>query len=209
MYFPGDPLFAQDPIFNAAGAPATGSSRPSTSRTQPEWVNAYRWDVVLARTPFEDASRHAATDRRAVLLHRVPWPDGPAVAEPGSEGAIVLHGAVYNGEGAPVPDALIETWQTDPAPPARGFGRCPTDGGGPREIVTRKPAAAGGEAPHVAVAVFARGLLTASRRGSTSATSPRPTPPTRCCQGSTTAVDADRRSGRRRLPIRHPPPRRP
>jgi protocatechuate 3,4-dioxygenase alpha subunit len=89
----------------------------------------------------------------------LPWPDGPTVAEPGSEGAIVLRGAVYDGEGAPVPDALIETWQTDPAPPARGFGRCPTDADGRWEIVTRKPAAAGGEAPHVAVAVFARGLL--------------------------------------------------
>ena len=89
----------------------------------------------------------------------LPWPDGPAVVEPGAEGAIVLRGAVYDGEGAPVPDALIETWQTDPAPPARGFGRCPTDGDGRWEIVTRKPAAAGGEAPHVAVAVFARGLL--------------------------------------------------
>ena len=89
----------------------------------------------------------------------LPWPDGPAVAEPGSEGAIALRGTVYDGDGAPVPDALIETWQTDPAPPARGFGRCPTDADGRWEIVTRKPAAAGGEAPHVAVAVFARGLL--------------------------------------------------
>src|SRR5215204_2566930 len=61
--------------------------------------------------------------------------------------------------GAPVPDALVETWQADPAPPARGFGRCPTDAQGRWEIVTRKPSAAGGEAPHVAVAVFARGLL--------------------------------------------------
>ncbi len=89
----------------------------------------------------------------------LPWPDGPAVVEPGSAGAIVLHGTVYDGDGAPVPDALIETWQTDPAPPARGFGRCPTDAGGRWEIATRKPAAAGGEAPHVAVALFARGLL--------------------------------------------------
>ena len=89
----------------------------------------------------------------------LPWPDGPAVVEPGSDGAIVLRGIVYDGEGAPVPDALIETWQSDPAAPSRGFGRCPTDGDGRWEIVTRKPAAAGGEAPHVAVAVFARGLL--------------------------------------------------
>jgi protocatechuate 3,4-dioxygenase, alpha subunit len=87
------------------------------------------------------------------------WPDGPAVVERGSLGAIALRGTVLDGDGAPVPDALIETWQADPAPPARGFGRCPTDAQGRWEIVTRKPAAAGGEAPHVAVAVFARGLL--------------------------------------------------
>ena len=87
------------------------------------------------------------------------WPDGPAVVEPGSDGAIAIRGTVFDGDAAPVPDALIETWQADPAPPARAFGRCPTDAQGRWEIVTRKPAAAGGEAPHVAVAVFARGLL--------------------------------------------------
>ena len=91
----------------------------------------------------------------------LPWDDGPHVVEPGAQGAIALRGTVYDGDGAPVPDALVETWQADPAPPARGFGRCPTDAGGGWEIVTRKPAAGatGPEAPHVAVAVFARGLL--------------------------------------------------
>jgi len=88
----------------------------------------------------------------------LPWDDGPAVVEPGSEGAITLRGTVYDGEGAPVPDALIETWQA-PDERCRGFGRCPTDADGRWEIVTRKPAPAPGEAPHVAVAVFARGLL--------------------------------------------------
>ena len=88
----------------------------------------------------------------------LPWDDGPQVVEPGSGGAIVLRGAVYDGEGAPVPDAIVETWQA-PGDGCRGFGRCPTDPEGRWEIVTRKPAADGGEAPHVAVAVFARGLL--------------------------------------------------
>jgi protocatechuate 3,4-dioxygenase alpha subunit len=83
----------------------------------------------------------------------LPWPDGPFVVARGDEGAIALHGRVFDGEGAPVPDALVETWQE------AGFGRCPTDADGRWEIVTRKPAAVGGEAPHVAVAVFARGLL--------------------------------------------------
>ncbi|MET0770041.1 MAG: protocatechuate 3,4-dioxygenase subunit alpha, partial [Solirubrobacteraceae bacterium] len=46
-----------------------------------------------------------------------------------------------------------------PGDGCRGFGRCPTDPEGRWEIVTRKPSAEGGEAPHIAVAVFARGLL--------------------------------------------------
>jgi protocatechuate 3,4-dioxygenase alpha subunit len=88
----------------------------------------------------------------------LPWPDGPQVVEPGSAGAIALRGTVYDGEGEPLPDALVETWQA-PGEGCRGFGRCPTDERGAWEIVTRKPEAAGGEAPHLAVAVFARGLL--------------------------------------------------
>ena len=88
----------------------------------------------------------------------LPWDDGPEVVARGSDGAIVLRGTVYDGDGAPVPDAIVETWQA-PGDGCRGFGRCPTDSEGRWEIVTRKPAAEGGEAPHVAVAVFARGLL--------------------------------------------------
>ncbi|HET8949077.1 MAG TPA: protocatechuate 3,4-dioxygenase subunit alpha [Solirubrobacteraceae bacterium] len=88
----------------------------------------------------------------------LPWDDGPEVVAPGSGGAIALRGTVFDGEGDPVQDALVETWQA-PGEGCRGFGRCPTDAGGRWEIVTRKPAVADGEAPHVAVAVFARGLL--------------------------------------------------
>ena len=56
MYFPGDPLFPQDPIFNSAGADRDRLVAAfDLDRTRPEWALAYRWDVVLARTPFEDA----------------------------------------------------------------------------------------------------------------------------------------------------------
>ncbi len=59
MYFPGDPLFGQDPIFNAVRDPAArermiGSFDLET--TVPEWALAYRFDIVLrgrAATPFE------------------------------------------------------------------------------------------------------------------------------------------------------------
>ena len=88
----------------------------------------------------------------------LPWHDGPDVVARDADGAIVLRGKVLDGEGAPVPDALVETWQP-PGDGCRGFGRCPTGDDGCWAIVTRKPEAAAGEAPHVAVAVFARGLL--------------------------------------------------
>jgi protocatechuate 3,4-dioxygenase beta subunit len=56
MYFPGDPLFGQDPIFNSVREPAARERMISSfdlSLTQPEWALGYRFDVVLRKTPFE------------------------------------------------------------------------------------------------------------------------------------------------------------
>jgi protocatechuate 3,4-dioxygenase, alpha subunit len=107
----------------------------------------------------------------------LPWSDGPHVVPDGTAGAIRIGGWVLDGAGAPVPDALVETWQADPEgrfdhpedPPGRvsgfrGFGRCPTDDAGRWAVVTLKPgpvpAPDGGEqAPHIAVSILARGLL--------------------------------------------------
>jgi protocatechuate 3,4-dioxygenase alpha subunit len=108
----------------------------------------------------------------------LPWPDGPFVVPEGTPGAITITGVVYDGAGAPVTDALVETWQAgpdgrfdhpdDPRGAAghgfRGFGRCPTGPDGSYLIVTLKPGplpspGGGTEAPHLDVSVFARGLL--------------------------------------------------
>ena len=55
MYFPGDPLFFQDPIFNSVPEAARGRliCAFDLESTQPEWALAYRWDIVLQATPFE------------------------------------------------------------------------------------------------------------------------------------------------------------
>jgi protocatechuate 3,4-dioxygenase beta subunit len=59
MYFPGDPLFFQDPIFNSVRDPAARQRMISTfdlDRTTPEWSLAYRFDIVLRgrlATPME------------------------------------------------------------------------------------------------------------------------------------------------------------
>ena len=94
----------------------------------------------------------------------LPWPDGPDVVPAGTEGAIWLRGRVLDGEREPIPDALIETWQADPSgryevEGFRGFGRSPTNEAGEYAIRTVKPGAVGDQAPHIAVLVFARGLL--------------------------------------------------
>ncbi|MFE3000687.1 protocatechuate 3,4-dioxygenase subunit beta [Nocardia sp. NPDC059246] len=59
MYFPDDPLFGQDPIFNAVPEAARPRliSRFSLERTTPEWALAFEFDIILrgrAATPFED-----------------------------------------------------------------------------------------------------------------------------------------------------------
>jgi len=62
MYFPGDPLFAQDPIFNSVPEAARPLliCRFDLSETVPEWALAYRFDIVLGgryATPFEEGDR--------------------------------------------------------------------------------------------------------------------------------------------------------
>jgi protocatechuate 3,4-dioxygenase, beta subunit len=56
MYFPGDPLFAYDPIYNSVPDPAARElmvCRFDLERTVPERALAYEWDIVLRETPFE------------------------------------------------------------------------------------------------------------------------------------------------------------
>jgi protocatechuate 3,4-dioxygenase beta subunit len=59
MYFPGDPLFAYDPIFNSipdAAARERLVSRFDLETTEPDWALGYQFDIVLRgrhATPFE------------------------------------------------------------------------------------------------------------------------------------------------------------
>jgi protocatechuate 3,4-dioxygenase alpha subunit len=93
----------------------------------------------------------------------LPYADGPYVVAEGTPGAVWLRGRVFDGAGEPVPDALVESWQADPAGAFggafRGFGRSGTDEEGRWAILTLKPGPIPPQAPHVDLAVFARGLL--------------------------------------------------
>lgn len=61
MYFPGDPFFPFDPIFNSVRderARERMISSFSMQDTQPDWAPAYHFDIVLrgpGATPFEEA----------------------------------------------------------------------------------------------------------------------------------------------------------
>jgi protocatechuate 3,4-dioxygenase alpha subunit len=74
----------------------------------------------------------------------LPWEDGPYADRAG----VRISGRVLDGDGDPVPDALVETWDAENGL----FARCPTDDDGAWFVVTR-------EVPHLAVNVLARGLL--------------------------------------------------
>jgi protocatechuate 3,4-dioxygenase, alpha subunit len=102
------------------------------------------------------------------------------LAGPGVSGErVTIEGRVLDGDGQPVPDALIELWQANangkyahpdddqnkPLEPGfTGYGRIPTDDNGKFRFATIKPGQVPGpdgksQAPHIAVSVFARGLL--------------------------------------------------
>ena len=96
-------------------------------------------------------------------------------------GRIVIEAQVVDGDGEPMPDGMVELWQADAAGryahdhdarsghgpadrSASGFGRLPTDAAGRVRFTTVKPGCVPApdgslQAPHLVVAVFARGLL--------------------------------------------------
>lgn len=92
---------------------------------------------------------------------------------------LTIQGRVLDGDGIPVPDAILEIWQANshgkyahpedtqakPLEPAfRGYGRIPVNSEGAFRFTTIKPGPVPGadgkeQAPHILVSVFMRGLL--------------------------------------------------
>lgn len=99
------------------------------------------------------------------FLHIAMGTDGEHEASAVDDGDLVtLTGSVLDGAGDPVVDALVELWQVefDAAGDAEraAWARSATDGSGRYRIRTRRPGGRhDGHAPHLALSVFARGLL--------------------------------------------------
>jgi len=113
-----------------------------------------------------------------LALDRPDWADLTAAGPQGER--IAIAGRVVDGDGLPVADACLEFWQANAAgryahpddtqaekpldPHFRGFGRAATDTDGRFRLTTVRPGPVPGrgnalQAPHIAVALFARGLL--------------------------------------------------
>ncbi|MET9086480.1 protocatechuate 3,4-dioxygenase subunit alpha [Streptomyces sp. NPDC004237] len=115
--------------------------------------------------------------------YALPFRGGEEIAPLGHPDTVTVHGYVLDGEGNPLPDALVELWGADPdgnlsttdgsmrRDPATGdhlgrngveftgWGRIQTDADGHWYARTLRPGARGAGAPYISVCVFARGLL--------------------------------------------------
>jgi protocatechuate 3,4-dioxygenase, alpha subunit len=98
------------------------------------------------------------------LIEDPTWADLTRFGAKGEK--IELTGTVFDGAGNAVTDAAIEIWQTSPEATDSfpGYGRCRTDSSGSFRFLTLKPGPVAGlgnaqQAPHVAISIFARGLL--------------------------------------------------
>ncbi len=123
-------------------------------------------EVVLPATPGQTVGPFYG--------YALPYPGDNELVPTGHRDAIRLHGTVYDGAGDPVPDALIEIWQTDAGGEVSraegsldrdgwtftGFGRAAVDGVGHYTFTTVRPGPREAGAPaFFAMTIFARGLL--------------------------------------------------
>lgn len=98
------------------------------------------------------------------LIEHAEWADLTRFGAAGER--LVLSGRISDGDSAPVADACVELWQSDPPADERfpGFGRARTDAAGEFRFVTLRPGPVRGrgnaiQAPHLALAIHARGLM--------------------------------------------------
>jgi protocatechuate 3,4-dioxygenase alpha subunit len=100
--------------------------------------------------------------------HLIEHPEQADLTRFGAEGEkIVLTGRVIDGAGSLIADACVELWQSSPAASETfpGFGRSRTDTEGRYRFTTLRPGPVPGpgnslQAPHFALNILARGILT-------------------------------------------------
>ena len=100
------------------------------------------------------------------LISHAEWADLTRFGAAGER--ITLTGQITDGAGAPIPDACVEIWQSDPPADEKfpGFGRTRSDEQGKFQFTTIRPGPVAGrgnaqQAPHIVIAIQARGLMQA------------------------------------------------
>ena len=189
MYFPGDPLFALDPIYQSIVDQKARDRLVATydhDVTQHEWATGYRWDIVLTgghRTPMEDdggatpMSTLTATPGQTVgpfFGYALPFDrrQRAGAARLTRRDPAARHGErrCRRAGARRAARDLAGRRATGRSPQARslrrdgwtftGLGRASTDDDGRYIFTTVRPARPQpGTAPFIAVTVFARGLL--------------------------------------------------
>ncbi len=158
--------------------------------TRPEGCTGYRWDIVLtgSHETWTRAGRRRGTGMTGTpdltptpgqtvgpfFGTALPYAGRADLVGPHHPRAIRLHGTAFDGDGAAVPDALLEIRQPDENDSVAtesgslrrdgwtftGIGRAQVDGAGRYTFTTVGPGATEpGKAPFIAVTVFARGLM--------------------------------------------------
>src|SRR3954467_6883037 len=148
------------------------------------WVQRHAdGDQIVARTKGITPSQTVGPFFKYGLTPdgKYGWKDaftGNLVTPDASGERIRVQGRVFDGDGAAVPDAMLEIWQADaqghfsdpkdkralPNSAFRGFGRCGTDANGGYAVDTIRPGPVPHpdgkpQAPHILLAIFARGML--------------------------------------------------
>lgn len=104
----------------------------------------------------------------------LPFEKGHELVNQAHPASVRLHGVIYDGNGTPIPDSMLEIWQADEhgVVPSKdgslvrdgytftGWGRVAVDNVGHYTFTTVNPGATEeGKAPFILLTVFARGLL--------------------------------------------------
>ena len=176
MYFPGDPLFPLDPIYQSVVDPQARERLVATydhDLTQPEWCTGYRWDIVLTgphrtldgggvtrRPPARRSGRSSATRCRSRTT--ASWCLSVRRARSRCAAASST---------APASRCRTRSWSSGrrawTAVSSRSRAHCGATGSGSPGSAGRRPTWTGRYAfttvvpgaPFFAITVFARGLL--------------------------------------------------
>lgn len=87
------------------------------------------------------------------------WADGNMVDDHVNADAITIRGRVFDGEGDPIDDAMVELWQNDGEQQLFGRYGTGTNPDNSFEFTTIKPKSVDGQAPFINVILFMRGQL--------------------------------------------------